>query len=97
MSDSNLSKIKPKLRTTGRVSGNFGHNKVKAGSQLNEIGVGEVGTMPTKREYFETLVYTVYPRMGVQWRRSMLPQLRSMAATLNALPELNLTINSYSL
>lgn len=36
---SNLSKIKPKLRTTGRVSGNFGRNKVKAGSTLNEIGL----------------------------------------------------------
>ena len=36
---SNLSKIKPKLRTTGRVSGNFGKNKVRAGSTLNEIGL----------------------------------------------------------
>jgi hypothetical protein len=36
---SNLSKIKPKLRTTGRVSGNFGHNKVKAGSPLQGLGV----------------------------------------------------------
>ena len=97
MKSSNLSKIKPKLRTTGRVSGNFGKSKVKAGSQLNDIGMGEVGTMPTKRQYFETLIHTVYPRMDVQWRRSMLPQLRSMAATLNAMPELNLTINSYSL
>ena len=94
---SNLSKIKPKLRTNGRVSGNFGKSKVKAGSQLNDIGMGEIGTLPTKRQYFETLVYAVYPRMDAQWRRSMLPQLRSMAATLNAMPELNLTINSYSL
>ena len=97
MSSTNLSKIKPSLRTTGRVSGNFGHNKVKAGSSLTDLGHGEVGTLPTKREYFETLVYTVYPRMSVAWRRSMLPQLRSMAATLNAMPELNLTINSYAL
>lgn len=36
---SNLSKIKPKLRTQGRVSGNFGKNKVKAGSPMSEIGV----------------------------------------------------------
>jgi hypothetical protein len=36
---SNLSKIKPKLRTQGRVSGNFGRNKVKAGSPISEIGV----------------------------------------------------------
>jgi hypothetical protein len=36
---SNLSKIKPKLRTQGRVSGNFGKNKVKAGSPMSDIGV----------------------------------------------------------
>lgn len=36
---SNLSKIKPKLRTQGRVSGNFGRNKAKAGSPLQQIGV----------------------------------------------------------
>ena len=41
MTSSNLSKIKPKLRTTGRVSGNFGKNKVKAGSQLNDIGMSD--------------------------------------------------------
>jgi len=29
---SNLSKIKPKFRTQGRVSGNFGRSKVKAGA-----------------------------------------------------------------
>ena len=34
---SNLSKIKPKLRTTGQVTGNFGRAKVKAGSN-NELG-----------------------------------------------------------
>lgn len=36
---SNLSKIKPKLRTQGRVSGNFGKNKVKAGSPISGLGV----------------------------------------------------------
>ena len=96
MSDSNLSKIKPKLRTEGRVSGNFGRNKVRAGSTLTEIGNGEVGSMPTKAEWL-TQMLAIYPRMSVSWRRSMLPQLRQYAATLNRLPELNLTINSYSL
>ena len=96
MKSSNLSKIKPKLRTTGRVSGNFGKSKVKAGSSLNEIGIGEVGSMPTKRQYFETLLYTVYPRADVMLRRSLLPQLQSLAATLNAMSELNLTLNSYT-
>ena len=36
---SNLSRIKPKLRTQGRVSGNFGRNKVKAGSSLQSLGM----------------------------------------------------------
>lgn len=39
MTNSNLSKIKPKLRTQGVVSGNFGRAKVKAGSPLREIGI----------------------------------------------------------
>jgi hypothetical protein len=39
MTSSNLSKIKPKLRTQGRVSGNFGKSKVKSGSSLKDIGV----------------------------------------------------------
>lgn len=36
---SNLSKIKPKLRTQGNVTGNFGRPKSKAGSPLQELGI----------------------------------------------------------
>lgn len=39
MTYSNLSKIKPKLRTTGNITGNFGKSKVKAGSQMSSIGM----------------------------------------------------------
>lgn len=39
MTTSNLSKIKPKLRTQGNVTGNFGRAKSKAGSPLRDIGV----------------------------------------------------------
>jgi len=46
---SNLSKIKPKLRTTGRVSGNFGKNKVRAGSTLNEIGLSSKESVTVTR------------------------------------------------
>ena len=55
--DSNLSKIKPKLRTQGRVSGNFGKNKVRAGSILNEIGMTkyDVGRLATKDEYLNRM------------------------------------------
>jgi len=38
MTQSNLSRIKPKLRTTGNVTGNFGRNKVKAGAN-NQLGL----------------------------------------------------------
>ena len=39
MNYSNLSKIKPKFRTTGNITGNFGNSKVKAGSQMSSIGM----------------------------------------------------------
>lgn len=42
---SNLSKIKPKLRTEGAVTGNFGHAKTKAGSPLREIGETKLETV----------------------------------------------------
>ena len=79
--ESNLSRIKPKLRTEGRVSGNFGKNKVRAGSQLNDIGDGEVGSMPTKQEYFDKLVLA-YPRLPLRSRPNILLQLRQLGATL---------------
>lgn len=47
---SNLSKIKPKLRTQGVVSGNFGKAKVKAGSSLRDIGVTNVKVVKIKTQ-----------------------------------------------
>jgi hypothetical protein len=56
MTNSNLSKIRPKLRTTGRVSGNFGRNKVSAGSSLNDIGGdGNIGL--TQEQYLSRLYH----------------------------------------
>ena len=59
MTYSNLSKIKPKLRTSGRVSGNFGKNKVKSGSPLNEIGMSNKETIKctTQDDYLNRLYY----------------------------------------
>ena len=54
MTYSNLSKIRPKLRTTGRVSGNFGKSKVVAGSSLNDIG-GDGNIGATQDEYLNRL------------------------------------------
>jgi len=59
MTYSNLSKIKPKLRTSGRVSGNFGRNKVVSGSPISDLGVTNVKTVKcsTKDEYLARLWY----------------------------------------
>ena len=92
--DSNLSKTKPKLRTSGQLTGNFGVPKVKAGAN-NEIGFGEVGSLPTIDQQL-TQFLAIYPRMSVRWRRNMLPTLQQWAATLDRTSELKLTITSYS-
>ena len=57
MLTSNLSKIKPKLRTEGRVSGNFGKNKVKANSPLRDIGVtnAKVVNVVKQEDYLKRL------------------------------------------
>lgn len=54
---SNLSRIKPKLRTQGNVTGNFGRPKSKANSPMKDIGVtgGNVGSLPKREDYLETL------------------------------------------
>jgi hypothetical protein len=61
MTTSNLSKIKPKLRTQGVVSGNFGKAKVKAGSPLRDIGVtnAKVVKVNTQDDYLKRL-YAAY-------------------------------------
>jgi hypothetical protein len=56
MNYSNLSKIRPKLRTTGNITGNFGRAKSKAGSSLNDLGGdGSIGI--TQNEYLAKLYY----------------------------------------
>ena len=59
MTYSNLSKIRPKLRTEGRITGNWGKSKVKAGSTLNEIGMSSKETIKcaTQDEYLNRLYY----------------------------------------
>lgn len=63
MTSSNLSKIKPKLRTQGRLSGNFGKSKVKAVSSLSQIGVtkAKVVKVTTQDEYLNRL-YTAFDK-----------------------------------
>ena len=54
---SNLSKIKPKLRTQGNVTGNFGKSKVKAGSPIQGLGVtkAKVVNVTTQDEYLKKM------------------------------------------
>jgi len=59
MTYSNLSKIRPKLRTSGNITGNFGRSKVSAGSSLNNLGVTNVKVVKcvTQIEYLNRLYY----------------------------------------
>ena len=61
MTASNLSKIKPKFRTEGRVSGNFGRPKSKAGSPMRDIGVtnAKVVNITTTNEYLTRMYYVL--------------------------------------
>lgn len=61
MTASNLSKIKPKLRTQGAVSGNFGRAKVKAGSSLRDLGItnAKVVNVVKQEDYLKRL-YVAY-------------------------------------
>lgn len=59
MTYSNLSKIRPKLRTQGNITGNFGRPKSKAGSPINDLGVtkAEVVKCMKQDEYLARLWY----------------------------------------
>jgi hypothetical protein len=58
MTFSNLSRIKPKLRTQGNVTGNFGRPKSRAGSQLSDIGntKAENINITTRKEYINKMI-----------------------------------------
>jgi hypothetical protein len=68
MFDSNLSKIKPKLRTQGAVTGNFGRSKVRASSALTEIGKTQSETVriTSRNTYISRMIELLdNPRMRV--------------------------------
>ena len=58
---SNLSKIKPKLRTQGNVTGNWGKPKVRAGSPISGLGVTKVKVVnvTTQDEYLNKMYYVL--------------------------------------
>ena len=61
MTESNLSKIKPKLRTTGRVSGNFGRNKVRTNgnTDLGYTSKDSIHQLTTQDEYLNRMYTTI--------------------------------------
>jgi hypothetical protein len=77
MTYSNLSKIKPKLRTSGRISGNFGKNKVSAGSSLNELG-GDGSIGATQSEYLNRLYYAFDNTTDEKLRRFIYTEIRQI-------------------
>jgi len=80
MTYSNLSKIRPKLRTTGNITGNFGKQKVKAGSTLNELGVtnAEVVKCATQDEYLNRLYYAFDHTTDPELRRFLYQEVRKI-------------------
>ena len=80
MTYSNLSKIRPKLRTEGRITGNWGKSKVKAGSTLNELGVtdAEVIKCTTQDEYLNRLYYAFDNTTKPELRRFIYTEIRKI-------------------
>ena len=77
MTYSNLSKIRPKLRTTGRVSGNFGKSKVTAGSSLNDIG-GDGNIGATQDDYLNRLYYAFDNTTDPKLQRFIYSEIRKI-------------------
>jgi hypothetical protein len=80
MTYSNLSKIKPKLRTSGNVTGNFGKNKVKSGSPLQEIGMSnkEMIKCATPDEYLSRLYYAFDNTTDTKLRKFLYQEIRKI-------------------
>jgi hypothetical protein len=77
MTYSNLSKIRPKLRTTGRVSGNFGKSKVRAGSSLNDIG-GDGNIGATQDDYLSRLYFAFDNTIDPKLQRFIYSEIRKI-------------------
>jgi len=80
MLTSNLSKIKPKLRTQGRVSGNFGKNKVKAGSPITGIGVtnAKVVNITTPNDYLKRLYLVLETSEDVKMKKFAYDEIKKI-------------------
>jgi len=77
MTYSNLSKIRPKLRTQGNITGNFGKPKAKAGSSLNDIG-GDGNIGATQDEYLNRLYYAFDTTTDTKLQRFIYSEIRKI-------------------
>ncbi len=77
MTNSNLSKIRPKLRTEGRVTGNWGRPKVSVGSSLNDIG-GDGNIGATQDEYLNRLYYAFDSTTDPKLQRFIYSEIRKI-------------------
>jgi hypothetical protein len=77
---SNLSKIKPKLRTKGNLTGNFGAPKSKAGSPLNGIGVtdAKVVKCTTQENYLNRLYYAFDSTTDTKLRQFLYTEIKKI-------------------
>ena len=85
MSETNLSKTKPALRTKGSVTGNFGAARRKGGSALNDIPANSretLGSFPTQDEYYYRLVDAYNQTSDQRLKGFILDQLKKMNAQL---------------
>ena len=78
--DSNLSKIKPKLRTQGNITGNFGKPKMKANSPLRALGEtkGDVGNLATQEDYLNRMYYAFDNTDDENLKRFIYGQIRTI-------------------
>jgi hypothetical protein len=82
MTDSNLSKIRPKLRTSGNVTGNFGRPKSRAGSSLNELGGnGSIGV--TQQNYLNRLYVAFDETDDVKLKRFIYQEIKKILIQRN--------------
>jgi hypothetical protein len=80
MSSTNINKIKPAFRTTGRVSGNFGRSKVKSGSTLKDIGVtkAKVLNLTTQDEYLQRMITAYHSTTDINLKKFIYDEIRKI-------------------
>ena len=79
MSSSNLSKIKPKFRTEGQITGNWGKSKVRTNGNTNLGYTARKSISPptTKSEYIQRMYEVLDTATDVKIQRSAYNEIRN--------------------